>query len=157
MKFFCKIICFIAIISIVNISYAQRKTAVKAKSASINGGLKLPTGFSAAVIAHNLGVARHMAVNSKGDIYVKMDRVKNGGGIVELSVANGKGSATKKAVFGDFGGTGIAMKNGYLYASSNTNVYRYKLNADEQVDQCHAFFCPANRPADCRRAYLCKK
>lgn len=85
MKHFSKIVCFIAILSIVNISYAQRKTAVKAKSANINGGLKLPAGFSASIITRDLGTARHLAVNSQGDIYVKMDRVKNGGGIMELS------------------------------------------------------------------------
>ncbi len=137
MKSLSKVIYFIAFFSIVNISYAQRKTAFKSKAArssSVNGGLTLPTGFSASIIAHDLGAARHMAVNSKGDLYVKMDRVKNGGGIIELSPAKGNGQATKKEVFGDFGGTGIAIKNGYLYASSNTNVYRYKLNADEQVE-----------------------
>ena len=36
--------------------------------------------------------------------------------------------------FGDFGGTGIAIKNGYLYASSNSDVYRFKLNANNAVD-----------------------
>lgn len=139
MKHFSKIFYFIAIFSFVNISYAQRKAAVKnkintAKSSALNGGLKLPTGFNATVITSNLGAARHMAVNSKGDIYVKMGDVKNGGGIIELSPASGNKRAAKKAAFGNFGGTGIAIKNGYLYASSNTNVYRYKLNADEQVE-----------------------
>ena len=133
MRYFSKIVYLIAFFSVVNISYAQKKTAVKAKTAAINGGLKLPTGFSASVIARNLGVARHMAINSKGDIYVKIDRVKNGGGIIELA-PNGNRAATKRAVFGHFGGTGIAIKNGYLYASSNSDIYRFKLNADEQVE-----------------------
>lgn len=134
MKYFSKIVFLIAILSIINTSYGQRKTAVKASTNNRNGGLKLPLGFSASIIARNLGAARHMAVNSKGDLFLKMDRVKNSGGIIELSPAKGNGQATKKAVFGDFGGTGIAIKNGYLYASSNTNIYRYKLNADEQVE-----------------------
>ena len=133
MRYFSKIVYLIAFFSVVNISYAQKKTAVKAKTAAINGGLKLPTGFSASVIARNLGVARHMAINSKGDIYVKVDRVKNVGGIIELA-PNGNRAATKRAVFGHFDGTGIAIKNGYLYASSNSDIYRYKLNADEQVE-----------------------
>ena len=134
MKHFFKIVYCIAILCIVNTSYAQRKNAVKAKTTTANAGLKLPTGFHASVIAHDLGVARHMAVNSKGDIYVKMDRVKNSGGIIELSSPGDNGIARKKTVFGDYGGTGIAIKNGYLYASSNSNIYRYKLNADEQVE-----------------------
>src|SRR4028119_45830 len=133
MIYFSKIVYLIAFFSIVHISYAQKKTAVKAKTAAINGGLKLPTGFSASVITRNLGVARHMAINSKGDIYVKVDRVKNVGGIIELA-PNGNRAATKRSVFGRFDGTGIAIKNGYLYASSNSDIYRFKLNADEQVE-----------------------
>ena len=35
--------------------------------------------------------------------------------------------------FGDYGGTGIGIKNGYLYASSNTEVFRYKLDGNNQV------------------------
>ncbi|MDB5000175.1 MAG: Glucose/arabinose dehydrogenase, beta-propeller fold, partial [Mucilaginibacter sp.] len=38
-----------------------------------------------------------------------------------------------KASFGDYGGTGIAIKDGYLYASSNKDIYRYKLNAANEV------------------------
>src|SRR5215217_4000609 len=111
MKQISKVVYLIAILSIVNIGYGQKKTG-KARTATANGGLKLPTGFAASVIARNLGVARHMAVNSKGDIYVKMDNVKNAGGIIELS-PKGSAPAIKKTVFGDFGGTGIAIKNGY--------------------------------------------
>ena len=36
--------------------------------------------------------------------------------------------------FGNFGGTGIALKNGYLYASSDNDVYRYKLGQDGTPD-----------------------
>ena len=35
--------------------------------------------------------------------------------------------------FGKYTGTGIAIKNGYLYASSNTEVFRYKLDAGNKV------------------------
>ena len=132
MKSFLKITVFTAMLAVAGMVNAQNKTAAKTKASSTNAGLKLPPGFSASIIARDLGTARHMAVNSKGDIYVKMDRVKNSGGIIELA-PHGNAAATKKAVFGNFGGTGIAIKNGYLYASSNTAVYRYKLNADEQV------------------------
>src|SRR5436190_24032589 len=33
-----------------------------------NGGIKLPTGFCAQVVANNLGVARQMAVAPNGDL-----------------------------------------------------------------------------------------
>jgi hypothetical protein len=43
------------------------------------------------------------------------------------------GKADVKAGFGDYRGTGISIKNGYLYTSSNEEVYRYKLNAKNEV------------------------
>ncbi len=37
--------------------------------------------------------------------------------------------------FGNYRGTGITIKNGYLYASSDQEVFRYKLNEkDGKVD-----------------------
>ena len=35
-----------------------------------NGGLFLPDGFEALVVADSIGNARHLAVNENGDIYV---------------------------------------------------------------------------------------
>jgi glucose/arabinose dehydrogenase len=96
-----------------------------------NAGLTLPTGFNATAIADNLGGTRHIAVSPKGDIYIKLNRPKNGKGILVLHENAGK--AEVKASFGDYGGTGIAIKDGYLYASSNKDIYRYKLNAANEV------------------------
>ena len=35
--------------------------------------------------------------------------------------------------FGSYGGTGISVKDGYLYASSDEDVFRYKLDAKGEV------------------------
>ncbi|QQL51127.1 PQQ-dependent sugar dehydrogenase [Mucilaginibacter ginkgonis] len=100
-------------------------------------GLKLPAGFSAAIIADNLGTARHIAASPQGDIFVKINynarRKPDGKGIVVLH-DNGDGTTTQKAGITAFPGTGIYLKNGYLYASSDENVYRYKLNAENEVE-----------------------
>lgn len=93
--------------------------------------IKLPDGFTSTVVAKNLDRARHIVVNSNGDIYIKLARVRRGGGIVRLRDKNGDGKIDDTTRFGDYGGTGIAIKNGYLYATSNTEVYRYKLNNNE--------------------------
>lgn len=93
--------------------------------------IKLPIGFHSEVIAKNLDRARHIVVNSNGDIYVKLARVRKGGGIVRLRDKNGDGKIDDTTRFGNYGGTGIGIKNGYLYAASNTEVYRYKLNNNE--------------------------
>lgn len=97
----------------------------------------LPTGFTASTVVESLGNNRHIAVNSNGDIYVKMERLKDGKGIYVLRDAKKNGNYEVVKSFGNYGGTGIAIKNGYLYASSNTDVYRYKLVNNEVADPDH--------------------
>lgn len=95
--------------------------------------LKLPTGFSAITVAQNLGRARHIAVHANGDLFVKLERLSGGKGIVRLRDTNGDGIADDSLKFGDFAGTGIAIKGDYLYASSNEEVYRFQLDAKGNV------------------------
>lgn len=97
-----------------------------------NTGLKLPSGFSATKIADGLGAARHLAITPMGDIFVKLENLKNGKGIYWLHDSNNDGKMDKMIGFGNFIGTGLYISNNYLYASSNTEVYRYKLNDDFQ-------------------------
>src|ERR1043165_6222503 len=78
-------------------------------------GITLPKGFSATIFADNLGKARHIAVNSNGDVYAKLDNLYKGNGIVRLHDANKDGVAEDITGFGNYKGTGIAIKNGYLY------------------------------------------
>src|SRR5271154_3021175 len=101
--------------------------------------LRLPNDFHVEIVAENLGTARHLAVTKQGVVYVKLGKLKNGKGIIALEDINGEGKAGKETGFGNFIGTGIYIKNGYLYASSNTDVYRYKLNDNgEVIDTAHA-------------------
>jgi glucose/arabinose dehydrogenase len=90
-----------------------------------NGDITLPDGFCALVFADDLGAARHLAITDKGDVYVSMSRGK--GSIVALRDANGDGRADVKEEFGDRFGTGIALHEGYLYASDSRSVVRYKM------------------------------
>lgn len=98
-----------------------------------NAGLKLPAGFGALKVADGIGRARHIAVTAQGDVYVKLMRVADGKGIVRLRDTNGDGKAEDISGMGNYGGTGIAIKNGYLYASSDEEVFRYKLDAKGEV------------------------
>jgi glucose/arabinose dehydrogenase len=97
--------------------------------------ITLPQGFRSVVVATKLGKARHIAVAPNGDVFVKLERVKNGKGIVRLHDTNGDGKADEITGFGNYGGTGIAIKNGFLYASSNSEVFRYKINGEAKVDE----------------------
>lgn len=94
-------------------------------------GLTLPAGFNASIIADNIGSARHITVTPQGEIYVKLRGPEKGKGILLLH-QNGE-KADIKTGFGSYGGTGIAIKSGYLYASSDEEVFRYKLNANSEV------------------------
>jgi glucose/arabinose dehydrogenase len=98
-----------------------------------NAGLKLPQGFGALKVAETGARARHLAVTPQGQIYVKLARPdKNGKGVLILQEGS-DGKATVTGGFGDYGGTGMYIKNGYMYTSSNTDVYRYKLNERNEV------------------------
>ena len=73
------------------------------KGDSDNGGLTLPGGFEAVVVADSIGRARHLTVRENGDIYVKL-RVANdeGQGIVALRDTDDDGKADIVNVFGDY-------------------------------------------------------
>ena len=95
--------------------------------------IKLPAGFKAMILAENLGVARHITVTKNGNIYIKLGKLKEGKGIVMLQDANNDGKVEAQKSFGNYVGTGIYTKGDYLYASSDTDVFRYKLNEKGEV------------------------
>jgi glucose/arabinose dehydrogenase len=96
-----------------------------------DAGLTLNPGFGASIVANNLGSVRHIAITKEGDVYAKLERAKDGKGILFLKNTNGK--LEEQNGFGDYGGTAMRIHDGYLYASSNTDVYRYKLNNNDEV------------------------
>ena len=98
---------------------------------ALNAGLKTPAGFQATVIAENLGRTRHLDITPQGNIYVRLGKLKDGKGTLYLTQHDG--TATVTTAFGDFFGTGVKIKNGYLYTSSDSEVFRYKLNEKNEV------------------------
>jgi glucose/arabinose dehydrogenase len=96
-----------------------------------NGGIKLPSGFCALVVADGLGPARHLTVAPNGDTYVATlgGRGSQGGPLVALRDADGDGKFEIAERFGDTGATGVALRNGYLYVGTPTSVVRYKMTA----------------------------
>src|ERR1700759_1513640 len=103
-----------------------------------NGGIKLPPGFCAQVVADNLGAARHIAVAPNGDVYVALlsgsagltiSRAK--GGVIGLRDTDGDGKLDRKEEIGDVSSTGIAFRNGYLYVATDTSVVRYRMTPGE--------------------------
>ena len=99
----------------------------KLKADADNGGINLPNGFGALVVSDGVGKARHIAVSEKGDIYVRLSKLKDGKGTIILKDTNGDGKADESTGFSNFVGTGIAIGNGYLYESSDSSVVRYPM------------------------------
>jgi glucose/arabinose dehydrogenase len=124
---------FIWIMGFALFTCCQNQTAQPLNPSTDNAGLKLPTGFSATVFADLLGHARHLDVNSNGDVYVSLSKVKNGGGMVCLRDTNGDGKADVIKYHGIYDGTGIRLHNGYVYFGADTVIVRYKLTEGELV------------------------
>jgi glucose/arabinose dehydrogenase len=95
--------------------------------------LSLLSKFSTTIFAEGLGKARHISITPSRYVYVKLASTKNGNTIVRLKDKNGDGISDEEVDFGSFKGTGIKVQNGWLYASSDQEVYRFKLNPDGTV------------------------
>ena len=88
-----------------------------------SGGLKLPAGFCALVIADNLGEARNLVVAPNGDIFVSLrtgpraeGQPPQPGYILGMRDTNGDGKIDVKEKFGTNGATGIRLRfNERLY------------------------------------------
>lgn len=103
-----------------------------APCAQDSGGLKLPAGYCATVVADEVGPARHLAVAPNGDIFVALRNMPNApGGIVGLRDTNGDGRADVRERFGDAGGTGLLLHNGYLYLAQDFAVVRFPIKTGE--------------------------
>jgi glucose/arabinose dehydrogenase len=121
-------------------SQAPAKAGLPACDAN-NGGLTLPAGFCALVVHQGgIGEGRHIVVNDNGDIYVILRRGArpsptepfSSGGIVGLRDTNGDGKVdVVSEKFGTVGGTGLELRNGYLYYAAITHIGRFKLTPGE--------------------------
>ena len=88
-----------------------------------NGGLRLPEGFCAVVVARGIGNARHLAVAANGDVFVATSG--DSGGVVALRDTTGDGRADVTHKFGPSGGNGIALDGRYLWFAPNDRVLRW--------------------------------
>jgi glucose/arabinose dehydrogenase len=114
-------------------SMSANLMAMKNETPKVDESIKLPARFKAEILATELGATRHLTVAKNGDIYLKLSKLKDGKGIYRLRDTNKDGVIDEKTMFGNYTGTGILLKNNYLYASSNKGLYRYLLNEKEEV------------------------
>ena len=101
-----------------------------------NGGITLPDGFCALVVADGLGAARHLTVAPNGDIYVAIRNQQDTlGGIVALRDTDGDGRMDVEERFGEDGGTAMKLHGGYLYLGRDVAIERYRMLADSLVPE----------------------
>ena len=105
-----------------------------------NGGLTLPAGFCAKVVATDLGAARNLVVTPSGDVYVSIrsgarapGQPPQPGFLMALRDTNGDGTLDQKERFGATGATGLVLRNGYLYFATTRSVERYRLTPGQLV------------------------
>ena len=91
-------------------------------------GLQLPEGFCATLFADNVRGARHIVVASNGDVFVNVQG-NSSPGVLALRDTNRDGKADMRQSFAGAGGTGIALEDGFLYATSNNAIVRYRVAA----------------------------
>jgi glucose/arabinose dehydrogenase/mono/diheme cytochrome c family protein len=104
-----------------------------------NGGILLPPGFRALVFADNLVTdrkvnnrannLRFIAVAPNGDVYAKTKR----GPLLALRDSDGDGRADIVKAFGEGGGSGLLFHDGWLYHSTDKDIFRYKHTPGELV------------------------
>jgi glucose/arabinose dehydrogenase len=109
-----------------------------------NGGITLPAGFCAAVVADLVvdgrpAALRHMAITPNGDLFVAVNSPRNqqpSTGIIALRDADDDGHADQEARFSPgLGGSGIAWGHDELFFGANDRVLRYELPAGDLVPE----------------------
>jgi len=98
----------------------------KVECAADNGGLTLPKGFCALVVAEKLTTPRHLVVMPNRDIYLSSSR----NGVIALRDTTGDG---KMDIVQEWGGgiksSEVAIRNGYLYSDNTTSIVRFPLKS----------------------------
>jgi glucose/arabinose dehydrogenase len=94
-----------------------------------NGGLVLPDGFCATVVASQLGPVRQLVVAPNGDVYAALSGKPgdNTGGVLAFRDKDGDGKPDERASFGPGGGNDVKVHNGYVYFALNDRIVRYRL------------------------------
>lgn len=93
-----------------------------------NGGLVLPVGFCARVVADYLGSVRNLAVFGPDRLYLTLrHRQLELGGLLALGDTDGDGRFEQVVPFGDAPGLGLAIHGDTLYFAGDDTIYRFRL------------------------------
>lgn len=96
-----------------------------APCAGDNGGLTLPAGFCATVVAADVGQVRQLAVAPNGDLYAAVSEGK--AGVLAFRDADHDGKPEERAAFGPSGGNDVEIHQGYLYLALPDRILRWRV------------------------------
>ena len=92
--------------------------------------LKVPEGYRVAVLARDLPKARHMALGSRGTLFVG----STAGNVYALTLNGGAVSKQRTIVKGLADSGGLSFHDGYLYVADRTRILRIE-RAEERLDE----------------------
>ncbi len=117
--------------------------AAQSPTPACDAGLTVPAGFCAQVVADRLGAPRHLVVARNGDVLINANTSRGGsesgtgvgpgGGVLLLRDTDHDGRADLVRRLGGSGGTGIALGDGYLWATDRNNIVRYRYAVGDTV------------------------
>jgi glucose/arabinose dehydrogenase len=90
-----------------------------------NGGLVLPEGACATLVASNVGPVRQLTVSADGDLYAAI--ASGSHGVLALRDTNGDGKPDRRATFAPGGANDVKLRNGYLYVALDDRILRYRI------------------------------
>lgn len=129
-----KVVLLLIIATIAGTVAAQAQRAAMPACDPGNGGLTLPPGLCAKVVADDLGAARNIAVAANGDVYISLrsgpraeGQPAQPGYLLALRDTDGDGTLDRREKFGSSGATGIVLRDGYVYYATPTSIERFKL------------------------------
>jgi glucose/arabinose dehydrogenase len=111
-----------------------------------NGGLVLPQGSCATLVASGIGGVRQLAVAPNGDLYAAIAD-GGSGGVLALRDRDGDGKPDQKASFAPSGANDVEIRNGYVYVALNDRILRYKLGSDKLEPSADAETIVSGLPA----------
>ena len=84
-------IIFYCMLMVIQNAFGNDSTKTRNIIRGDDAGLVLPTGFGSEKVVTDLGRAWHIAITANGDVFVKLEKLKNGKGIYRLHDSDGDG------------------------------------------------------------------
>ena len=112
-----------------NVIFALALALIAPPCAPDNGGLVLPEGLCATVVAEGLGGPRQIVVSPEGIVYAALGDAKGAHGVIALRDTDRDGVADERYAWGEPGANDVELRDGWLYLAYKDRVLRWRLAA----------------------------